>query len=362
MKRVRHARPRLAGPVTTALVATTALLATSACSGRTGGALPTTRSGLAGCGVPFAQSTTSAAALAMPTYVRCAEVTGPVFPDPPANRTWHVGRATVSELEAWAGRVTAVDYDDDPAGRAVAVTNNLAQVLDPLRLDRPEGLDGSRTMTVTWSAADARGNVSSVSADVTLVGSVAKVQDIFAPKAGATYVLHEKVVADYVCGPDPALVASCTGTVPSGDPVDTSTVGRQLLLVVATDKTGAWSSGHASYDVRYATRTCNGGPGHTALGPVKPDGTAEFRAGSPVPIKFRVCDADGVSVSKPGIVTGFGPWVEPPAPMPADFHWNPGPKQWEMSLSTEDLPGGAAYAYVISLDDGSSILARFILR
>ncbi len=355
MKRIGRARLR-----TTGLAATMLVLA-SACAGQEDPS-PASTLGLANCEVPFAQATRPPGSLGMPSYVRCSQNMGPTFPDPPVDTTFALGRTADSDLHAWAGRVTALDFHDDRAGRRVLVTNNLDTAVGPRGLRGLEGLEGRRTVTVTWTAADARGIVSHVSAHVTLLGSVAKVEGIYEPTDGATYVLHEKVVADYTCGPDEALVASCTGTVPSGEPVDTDTVGRQLLLVVATDKAGAWSASRVAYSVKYATRTCNGGPGHTALGPVKPDGTAEFRAGERVPIKFRVCDSEGVSMAKPGIVTSFGPWVDPPAPMQPDFRWNPRAKQWEMYLPTAGLAADQAYAYVITLDDGSSILARFILR
>jgi hypothetical protein len=37
---------------------------------------------------------------------------------------------------------------------------------------------------------------------------------------------------------------------------------------------------------------------------VNPDGTSVFKKGSTVPVKFRVCDATGVSIGAAGVVTG----------------------------------------------------------
>src|SRR5436190_24144353 len=46
----------------------------------------------------------------------------------------------------------------------------------------------------------------------------------------------------------------------------------------------------------YSTGACLGQPGHVVLQPVNGDDSSVFRSGTTVPVKFRVCDANGVSV------------------------------------------------------------------
>jgi len=47
-----------------------------------------------------------------------------------------------------------------------------------------------------------------------------------------------------------------------------------------------------------AGTSCLGSPGHQILAPIRADGTRTFEAGNHVPAKFRVCDANGVSVDR----------------------------------------------------------------
>ena len=58
--------------------------------------------------------------------------------------------------------------------------------------------------------------------------------------------------------------------------------------------------------VGYATTgICLGSPGHQVLQPLNIDGTSVVKKGSTVPVKFRVCDANGNSIGTPGVVTNF---------------------------------------------------------
>jgi hypothetical protein len=57
----------------------------------------------------------------------------------------------------------------------------------------------------------------------------------------------------------------------------------------------------ANFSIVYASGgLCLGDLGHSILQPINASGTMSvFKLGSTVPTKFRVCDANGVSVSPP---------------------------------------------------------------
>lgn len=64
--------------------------------------------------------------------------------------------------------------------------------------------------------------------------------DLQAPDDGATYELDEDVPAEYACADEAggSGVASCDGDVPSGQPIDTRTVGTKTFTVTARDHAG----------------------------------------------------------------------------------------------------------------------------
>lgn len=124
----------------------------------------------------------------------------------------------------------------------------------------------------------------------------------------------------------------------------------------------------------YATGgTCLGSPGHAI--PINADGTSVFELGSTVPAKFRVCDANGTPVGTPGLVTGFtligrttvtgtvsvNEDVVSTTPDTA-FRWDPTAQQWIFNVATKGQTSGTKLAYVITLNDGSTIAFGFSLK
>jgi hypothetical protein len=187
------------------------------------------------------------------------------------------------------------------------------------------------------------------------------------------YTLNQPAQASYSCSDDGSGVASCAGPVASMVNFDTSSIGLHTFTVNAQDNVGNFSSASSSYSVLYSTGSCLGSPGHTVLPPVKPDGSSVFKLGSTVPVKFRVCDANGVSIGTAGIVTGSGAPVlysktngaggvdEPvysTTPNTA-FRWDATDQQWIFNQSTENLTSGVIYTYRINLNDGSYIQYTF---
>jgi hypothetical protein len=120
---------------------------------------------------------------------------------------------------------------------------------------------------------------------------------------------------------------------------------------------------------------CLGMPGHQVLPPLAADGSSVVRENATVAVKFRVCDANGVSMGTPGVVTSFTLIrhiqgtvttevnVEPTSTTPdTAFRWDAAGQQWIFNLGTKDLAADATYTYRIRLDDGSSIEFSFGLR
>jgi hypothetical protein len=135
----------------------------------------------------------------------------------------------------------------------------------------------------------------------------------------------------------------------------------------------------ASIDVLYSTASCNGDTGHTILQPINANGSSVFKLGSTVPTKFRVCDANGVSVGIPGTVTSYqlvaaGAAIglsvdEQVYSTAADtaFRWDSTTKQWVFNQGTgKNNPTlsqpNELYVFRINLKDGTSIQFQYGLK
>lgn len=82
---------------------------------------------------------------------------------------------------------------------------------------------------------------------------------IAAPIDGGAYTQGQTVLADYTCTDGDTVhvdAVDCVGTVPAGDPVDTSTPGQHSFTVTATDEHGASSSSTVSYTVGDQAGAC----------------------------------------------------------------------------------------------------------
>jgi hypothetical protein len=124
-----------------------------------------------------------------------------------------------------------------------------------------------------------------------------------------------------------------------------------------------------------STTTCGGEAGHQILQPVNADGTSVFKQGSTVPAKFRVCDANGVSIGAAGTVVSFrlvqtvsgtlvntvDEAVVSTTPDTA-FRWSSTDQQWIYNINTKSLKPSYTYYYDIALADGTHILFRFGLK
>jgi len=114
--------------------------------------------------------------------------------------------------------------------------------------------------------------------------------------------------------------------------------------------------------------------GHTILQPINADGTSVWKQGRTIPAKFRVCDANGVSVGTSGIVASFnliqiisGTITNVDETVDSTnndtaFRWDSSGQQWIFNMNTSNLSAGYTYVYAITLNDGSVINFQYGLR
>ena len=79
------------------------------------------------------------------------------------------------------------------------------------------------------------------------------------PLAGGSYKLNQSVRAGYACGDALAGIATCTGPVPSGVAIDTSSAGTKTFTVTALDQAGNTATKSVSYSVTGSTVSGSGG-------------------------------------------------------------------------------------------------------
>lgn len=166
---------------------------------------------------------------------------------------------------------------------------------------------------------------------------------------------------------------SCTSTATTSSPVGSypvtcsgqSSTNYSITYVAGTLKILYASGGF-----------CDGATGHQILPPINADGSSVYNQGRTVPAKFRICDANGVSIGPPpnvvssflltGIITGtlttsVQDIVDTNVPDTA-FRWDSTDQQWIFNITTTNLPVGSTYIYTITLNDGSTIVFQFGLR
>ena len=164
--------------------------------------------------------------------ITVADTTGPTF-TPPANVTLEQSGAGGT---VYTPSIPIVTDNCDP-NPTIAVSGVPAGSLFP-----------AGTTSLTYTATDASHNT-------TVVVTTINVQDTIAPSivisspSSASYGLMQDVIASYACFDIGSGVASCSGPVPSGSALDTTTVGPHVFTVTAVDNAGHPSSASVTYTV-----------------------------------------------------------------------------------------------------------------
>ena len=200
----------------------------------------------------------------------------------------------------------------------------------------------------------------------------------FAPLSGRTYGEPDFTIAATATSGLPVSFSAAGACSVSGTTVHITSVGACTITATQAgdDTYAAADPVRQTFAITYAsTGLCLGSPGHQVLPPVAADGSSVVRQNATIPVKFRVCDFNGVSIGTPGVVASFEllrvipgtatteVTVEPGSTTPdTEFRWDPSSQQWIFNLSTKDLAAGATYIYSIGLDDGTSIEFRFGVR
>ena len=207
---------------------------------------------------------------------------------------------------------------------------------------------------------------------------------IATPAAGTPrYILNENLPSSYDCT-DTSL-QSCVGTQPNGSPLNTATVttgtSTRPFSVVGTDAVNRSTPVSHPYKVGYAPASfdCLEGKGHQVTYPLKPEVAYPTSSGVIVPVRFRLCDAAGVSQGPDVVGTVLAPrevlangelgaaaqgWCQPalgilPTCLPIGskrqtrFNFKPN-ENWGFRHDTTNLSPGP-HRFRISLNDGTSI-------
>ena len=141
---------------------------------------------------------------------------------------WYTSSVQVTLSSTPAG--ADIEYSLDgaayqPYSSAIPISANGVHVLE---FRAPDGSDGVRVIAIDTTAPTI---------------------DITTPGAGAKYFLNSNVAAQYACPDAGAGVATCAGPVPSGQPINTTSVGTKSFQVTATDAVGNPATKTVTYEV-----------------------------------------------------------------------------------------------------------------
>jgi hypothetical protein len=244
------------------------------------------------------------------------------------------------------------------------------------------GTNGTAVLIASGTVMDQAGNISpSINAGPYNIDSVAPTIGITSPSNMASYLLSAALPASYACNDATSGVATCAGPVPNGSSFSTTPVGQHSFTVNATDAAGNPATPLTyNYSIQYASNgICGGNIGHQILQPINAMGTLSvFKMGSTIPVKFRVCDANGVSIGTSGVVAAYGLLSAASTPdISVDedaysttpdtaFRWDPSDQQWIFNQSTKNNPSlnhtNTTYFFGIKLNDGSWIYFQYALK
>ena len=155
-------------------------------------------------------------------------------------------RSPVDGAEVRRGAEVVVDFScSDEGGSGLASCEGTTA--DGALLDTSE----LGEVSVTVTARDGEDNETVVTHTVTVMDETAPQITLSSPAEGAVYAQGEQVAASYSCTDEPggSGLATCSGTVADGAPVDTATVGQKTFTVQASDAAGNTASKMVSYTV-----------------------------------------------------------------------------------------------------------------
>lgn len=293
-----------------------------------------------------------------------------------ASETFTINKATPTLT--WANPAdisfgTALSATQLNATPSVAGTFNYAPASGTV-LDAASG----QTLSVNFTPSDTT-DYNSATKSVTInvnpapltitANNASKMLDAPNPAFTATY-------SGFVSGQGPGILTgtlTCTSTATTTSPVGSYPIncsGQSSSNYMMNYVAGTLKVVYAP-----AGGVCDGDLNHAILQPVNLDGSSVFKQGSTVHAKFRVCDANGVSVGTPGVVSAFNlvqivsgtlvqtvdETVDSTTP-DYMFRWDSTGQQWIFNISSKSLAANETYVFLITLNDGTAIPFQFGLK
>jgi len=164
------------------------------------------------------------------------------------------------------------------------------------------------------------------------------------------YTIGQLVLADYSCTDADSGVRHCQGTVPSGDPIDTRSVGTYEFLVFAADQAGNPIYKRTHYTVVFAFEGF--------AKPISDTGLTDMKAGDGVPLKFSLQGAYGLDAvtgtTQQPIDCANRAGLGAPAPAAGTLTYNASQDRYLFTWSTTKSWSGGCRAVAVTLRDGTT--------
>jgi Tol biopolymer transport system component len=164
------------------------------------------------------------------------------------------------------------------------------------------------------------------------------------------YTVGQVVLADYSCTDSGSGVRHCEGTVPSGQPIDTRSIGTYDFFVFAADQDGNPVYQNTRYTVIY--------PFEGFATPIDKSGLTDLRAGDGVPLKFSLhgpygLDAVAGTTQQP-IDCATRSALDSPAAAIGTLTYNSSQDRYMFAWATTKSWAGGCHAITVSLRDGTT--------
>lgn len=144
-------------------------------------------------------------------------------------------------------------------------------------------------LSATGTVVDGAGNTASFTVTGINIDKTPPQIEIRVPVDAGEYRLNDNIPADWLATDGLSGIASVSGTVPSGQAIDTGTAGTKSFQVTAAD----CAENQATRVLNYNVVSPEGYIFDGFLPPIKNDGSSSFNLGRSVPVKFRLIGAGG---------------------------------------------------------------------
>ncbi len=224
-----------------------------------------------------------------------------------------------------------------------------------------EGAAQTQDVTVT----DKAGNSKTFTSQEVNIDKTKPVVTITVPEQGEGYILNQLVIANWGAEDPLSGINSAIGTVASGLPINTSSVGTKSFTVTAEDKAGNLETMTVTYNVYYDFIG--------VLQPINNDGSSIFKLKSTIPVKFQLKDANGnyindavarifVKKISNGVNGGEIEAISTSAATEGNlFRYDFSDNQYIFNLGTKTLSTGT-WQIIIRLNDGSEHTVNISLK